>query len=596
MPWLSFVAISLRARLVLLVLLAMLPLAGALLADLVTDQGEAVEAARQRASELARLGAGQQDTLLQEARTVLAVLSRVPQVATAAPGACHDLLRQLVTDHPRLASLLVTDGSGQVTCNSIAPNPQVNVGNRPFVRDLLRPGSHGYTLSDVSVSLATGRPALFVGLALPPAADGAGGVAAAGLNLDWLQGMASQLSQDSTGTIGHGTATVLDTRDGTVIAQSGDGRPPSGGSMAGGSTAGGPAAGGPATGGPPASAPAAAHPALRAWRLAPDQPGTATGPGPDGTERIYGYAPLPGTDGGAILAVGFDRAQVLDYARGRMMAALLTTLCAMLAAVACTLLAAWSMLIRPFSAIMDMADRLSAGDLGARVALRRREAPELHLLARTLNAMAAAVAGAQARLAESELRYRRLAGTDGLTGLANRRTFDEAYEREWRRAAREGSPLSLLLLDVDHFKLFNDRYGHLAGDDCLRAIAEAATAMGCRPGDLVARYGGEEFAVLLPGTDREAAAEVAERVRLGVAARKVPHSGSPAGVVTISVGLATAQPRPESGGNEAGGDRTADAKAAALVQADAGLYAAKRGGRNRVGAPAQAAEASAQQA
>ena len=562
MFWLFFNDVSLRVRLALLVMFAMLPLAGTLLGDLITDRADALDAARQRAVALARLGAEQQDSLLQEARTILAVLSRVPQVTAAAPDTCYSLLRQLVTDHPRLASLLVTDGDGQVTCNSMTAHPKFSVGDRRFVRQLLQPGAHGYELSDVAISLATRRPALFVGLALPPAWDSGppAGVVAAGLNLDWLQGMAAKLAQDSNGQDGNGTAAVLDARDGAVIARS----------------AGEPSA--------PAG-PARGHPALQAYLLASGQSGTADGTGPDGVERVYGYAPLPGTDGGAILAVGFSRDQVLSYATGRMMTALSAVLAALAAAVGCTLLAAWRMLIRPLEMIMRMAGRLSAGDLSARVSLPHQHAQELRLLGVALNALAAALANSQSMQAEIEDRLRRLAGIDGLTGLPNRRMFDETYEREWRRSSRDGALLSLLLLDVDHFKLFNDRYGHLAGDDCLRTIGAAAAAA-CRSGDLLARFGGEEFVILLPGANPAEAAAVAERVRASVAALRLEHAGNLAcgGRVTVSLGQATTRPRLEDDQAGKGPRRPAlDPKAKLLADADAALYAAKARGRNQVG-------------
>ncbi|WP_338663450.1 diguanylate cyclase [Pararoseomonas sp. SCSIO 73927] len=169
-------------------------------------------------------------------------------------------------------------------------------------------------------------------------------------------------------------------------------------------------------------------------------------------------------------------------------------------------------------------------------------------------------------------RMAELAATDGLTGLANRRRFDEALAVEWRRAAREGTWLSMLLLDVDRFKMFNDRYGHLAGDDALRAVARAMEAAIRRPGDLAARYGGEEFAVILPNTDAAGAREVAELARAAIARAGIPHEANESGLVTASIGVAAAQPvaatQPES--------------SMLVAAADAALYEAKRTGRNRV--------------
>jgi diguanylate cyclase (GGDEF)-like protein/PAS domain S-box-containing protein len=169
----------------------------------------------------------------------------------------------------------------------------------------------------------------------------------------------------------------------------------------------------------------------------------------------------------------------------------------------------------------------------------------------------------------------RMAATDGLTGLANRRHFEVVAEEEWRRCAREQHALSVMMLDADHFKLFNDRYGHLVGDGCLRAIASQLTAAARRPGDLAARYGGEEFLLLLPHTDRAGARCVAERVRKLVLDLAMAHEGSPApSLVTVSIGVATAWPGdPESG---------PESVSALLAAADTALYQAKSGGRNRV--------------
>ncbi|WP_160000511.1 diguanylate cyclase [Roseomonas sp. 18066] len=194
---------------------------------------------------------------------------------------------------------------------------------------------------------------------------------------------------------------------------------------------------------------------------------------------------------------------------------------------------------------------------------------------------------AEARLLEALENMEEMATTDALTGLANRRRFEEAMALEWRRCAREGQPLSLLVLDADNFKRYNDRYGHPAGDTCLRMLADCLSATARRPGDVAARQGGEEFAMLMPRTDAEGAALLAERVRAAVAAEALPHAGNqPAGIVTISVGVATVYPEPEL--DEPGARSGADAL---LSAADSALYAAKMGGRNRICAAAPAAAA-----
>jgi len=175
------------------------------------------------------------------------------------------------------------------------------------------------------------------------------------------------------------------------------------------------------------------------------------------------------------------------------------------------------------------------------------------------------------QLQEANDLLRRISLQDGLTGVSNRRHFDEALPVEWRRSQRDDVPLSLIMLDIDRFKTFNDSHGHLRGDDCLRAVAGAITQVVHRPGDLVARYGGEEFAVLLPRTDERGARSVAEAVRATVEGLQIDHepSESPRGV-TISAGVATVVPVPN-------GDPVA-----LVAAADAALYDAKECGRNRV--------------
>ena len=180
------------------------------------------------------------------------------------------------------------------------------------------------------------------------------------------------------------------------------------------------------------------------------------------------------------------------------------------------------------------------------------------------------LASAQLQRANADLAAR--AAQDGLTGLANRRCFDETLAHELNRAQRSGQPVSLIMLDVDFFKKFNDEYGHVAGDACLQAVAGAVARNVGRAEDLAARYGGEEFAVILPGTGAAGALDVAEAIRSAVEALDIRHAASALGVVTVSLGAATVHPgqHPQADSNEL------------IRQADALLYQSKHGGRNRV--------------
>ncbi len=160
---------------------------------------------------------------------------------------------------------------------------------------------------------------------------------------------------------------------------------------------------------------------------------------------------------------------------------------------------------------------------------------------------------------------------DGLTGIPNRRYFDDQLRREGKRSLRQGESLSVLLMDIDHFKGFNDHYGHGAGDQCLQRVATTLKGALSRPSDMIARYGGEEFVALLPGTDAAGAAEVAERLRAAIEGMAVPHEySSAASVVTLSIGHATYSP-----------EQPGDVLKGLLQSADRALYAAKKAGRNR---------------
>ncbi|MDM8194657.1 PleD family two-component system response regulator [Pseudomonas koreensis] len=178
----------------------------------------------------------------------------------------------------------------------------------------------------------------------------------------------------------------------------------------------------------------------------------------------------------------------------------------------------------------------------------------------------------QQQLLDTNLVLQRLMNSDGLTGLSNRRHFDEYLELEWRRSLRDQTQLSLLMIDVDYFKSYNDSFGHVEGDEALRKVAAAIRDASSRPSDLPARYGGEEFVLVLPNTSPGGARLLAEKLRQTVAALKIPHNTPAEGSgLTISIGLATMVP-------QAGTDCRL-----LISAADRGLYLAKNNGRNQVG-------------
>ena len=194
--------------------------------------------------------------------------------------------------------------------------------------------------------------------------------------------------------------------------------------------------------------------------------------------------------------------------------------------------------------------------------------PEGYLVVMRVNVTDLVRQGRQLEASNQQLALQSV--TDSLTGLPNRRCFDEALATEWQRAARAGTSLSLLMVDIDHFKKYNDRYGHLAGDDCLRRVGQVLSRCVRRAGELVARYGGEEFVILLPSADMTHASETAQNCLNLMQQEAIPHAASPTSAqVSLSIGVACFHP-----------DAATDVRAL-INAADAAMYRAKSGGRAR---------------
>jgi diguanylate cyclase (GGDEF)-like protein len=237
------------------------------------------------------------------------------------------------------------------------------------------------------------------------------------------------------------------------------------------------------------------------------------------------------------------------------------------------LLAAWfggeRLILRPIRSLVRTATRFGRGDLQARAANEPWMA-EFEPLAAAFDDMARKLAAREEELQIANQHLEELASLDGLTGLANRRGFDRELARAWRRADEHREPLALMMIDIDHFKLFNDRYGHVRGDACLRAVGETLSLVALDDVAVVARYGGEEFALLLPGLDVGRTIALAEEARRAIEHLLMTHADAPCGVITISIGVESLVP-------------ASNQTAADLVEAaDRALYDAKRRGRNTV--------------
>ncbi|MEI7849267.1 MAG: diguanylate cyclase, partial [Chloroflexota bacterium] len=242
----------------------------------------------------------------------------------------------------------------------------------------------------------------------------------------------------------------------------------------------------------------------------------------------------------------------------------------------CSLLALPVLVRGRVSAVLTLENRLT------RAAFRESRVETVSMLCKQLaisienvrlyQSLERKVAERTAELSEVNDKLQQLSELDGLTGVANRRKFDSTLDKEWRRALRGGHSLAVLMVDIDHFKMYNDQYGHQAGDQCLKQVAGILASTAKRPGDLVARYGGEEFVAILPGLDRQAASEVAEKMRKAIETQRIEHiRNTPLHLVTISLGVGACVPK------------EFEPMRGLVEQADACLYRAKNTGRNRVG-------------
>jgi diguanylate cyclase (GGDEF)-like protein len=287
-------------------------------------------------------------------------------------------------------------------------------------------------------------------------------------------------------------------------------------------------------------------------RAAADGTGIARYTSPSGNELVAGYRHLPAYDLAVVLEMDYQQ----SFAAINRLRDLILLVCLLSAAVITALgYGVVLSLTGPIQALISGAQAVAGGNLSQEVPVRG--SGEIRYLTEVFNDMTRSLRETHDKLEELSL-------TDELTGLVNRRHLSEMFQREIRRAERNQLPLAVLMIDLDHFKRFNDRLGHLAGDDVLRRLGKLLKEQ-LRPTDIAARYGGEEFVVLLPGTRLEEAGATAERLRAGFSVL-AEESGKG---VSMSIGVATI---PESGKSEE----------EVLAAADAALYEAKRTGRNRV--------------
>jgi diguanylate cyclase (GGDEF)-like protein len=287
----------------------------------------------------------------------------------------------------------------------------------------------------------------------------------------------------------------------------------------------------------------------------------------DGSKRTVNFARILGTE--TRLIVSIDEAKVSAAINREIRTAYLQLGFVCLFVLLGALIGAEKLIINPIEVMTGMAKRFGEGDWSARVA-RNKLPSEFMPLARAFNAMAAQLSQRERELVATNDRLTVIASIDMLSGLANRRGFQSRLDFEWMKAQQYNSELSLLMIDVDHFKLYNDTYGHPEGDACLTRLGETLSGIAADTMGFAGRYGGEEFCLLLPNTSALKALEIGELVRAAVQGLGIPHATSSHQTVTVSVGVAATLPNDTQRPGEL------------IEAADAALYAAKHRGRNTV--------------
>jgi diguanylate cyclase (GGDEF)-like protein len=524
--------LSIRSRLVVLALLAVVPLMVDRVRLLEASRVERIEDTAIEVLELTKRGAEGQREIITTARAMLKVMARAYVTMLARGETCNLYMKDLVADMPWIKGMSIIGPDGRIKCATLPAAIGIDMSDRPHYHEAIR--TRDFVVSDYVVGRATHTPAIIVVYPVQAIDPDVNSVIVASVDLQWVSALVAALERRP------GSNVILIDGNGTVLAGDRQTAARVGTSERD-------------------------SPLLRA--MGDRAEGTATVAGFDGIRRVFGFVRVPSSD--ARLVVGLTEAEVLrSIDRESQVSYLQLGFFGLL-----VLLVAWfggeRLIVDPIRSLARTATRLGRGDLGARTE-PQLWAKEFAPLAGALNDMASKLSERERELRAANQHLEQLASIDSLSGLANRRGFDARLATVWQRAGKLSRPVGLLMIDVDYFKLFNDRYGHVEGDVCLRRVGKLLRDIASSLDDLPARYGGEEFALLLPGAKAEAALDVAERLRRAVEEMWIAHADSPLGQVTISIGVASLTPRL--------GD-----EAEQLVEAaDAGLYAAKRRGRNAV--------------
>lgn len=529
---------GIRARLVLLALILVVPLMLDRVRLLEDSRSRQMMQAANELSELAKHTADAQREIISTVQAVVKSSAYIYAAASQQGRGCAVMRASLRVDLPWIRNLSIIGPEGKIDCSTKQSIVGFDLGDRDYVlkaREL-----HDFVLSDFIPSRITSLPTLIAAYPVSAVDGNQESVVIAAIDLKWM----SQLLVNRGGR--SGVSVVLVDGAGTILAS-----PPESMNLIGQKLK---------------DTSLLEAVTLREINLDREY-GSISFESADGEKKAVSFARVTGTK--ARMIVSINQSLMLGDINRDIRTAYIQLAIVVLA----TLLGAWfageRLIIRPLRAMTDTANRFGRGEFSARAS--NASLPiEFIPLARAFDTMASQLSEREREMAAANDRLTVIASLDLVSGLANRRGFQSRLEFEWMKALQSDSRLSLLMIDVDHFKLFNDTYGHPEGDACLSRVGEALSTIADAYAGFAARYGGEEFCLLLPNSSAARSLQVAEKVRTKIEELTIPHVTSDFKHVTVSVGIATVTPG------------SAQPQDDLIEAADAALYAAKRRGRNTV--------------
>ena len=529
--------LGIRARLALLALMLVAPLMLERVRSLENTRATQIAQASEEFIGLARRSADTQSEVVSSVATMLKSAAYI-RASGGIGRSCEILRASLPTTLPWIRSIMFVSKDGLVQCSTLNIQVGLNIGERDYFKKTK--ATRDFVFSDYLFGMTNNRPMMMAAYPVSAINPDQDAVVVAGINIDWLSKIMTNLGGRP------GISSLLVDSTGVVIAAPADQA-----SM---------------IGRPLDNIPLMSAIAEKAMTSEAPQGELSFG-AVDGTKRSLSFARIPGTE--SRLIVSIDEAKVTAAINREIRTAYLQLAFVCVFVLLGALVGAEKLIINPIELMTGMARRFGEGDWAARVAKSRLPA-EFVPLARAFNAMAAQLSQRERELIATNDRLTVMASIDMLSGLANRRAFQSRLDFEWMKAQQYDCELSLLMIDVDHFKLYNDTYGHPEGDTCLTRLGEALSAVAADTLGFACRYGGEEFSLLLPNTGAARALEIGEMVRAAVLDLGLPHATSCHQAVTVSIGVASTKPNALQ--------RPIDL----IEAADAALYAAKHRGRNTV--------------